>query len=57
MSLSNIGYLVDNKARVAIVRALWNPRKRVMGVDWESILIVGFSTQQMGGAIVESVRR
>jgi hypothetical protein len=36
------GYVVDKKARVALERALRNPRKRVMGVEWESKLTFGF---------------
>ena len=48
MSVLGFGYVVNNKARVAIERALRNPWKRVMGVEWESILTFGFSTQRMG---------
>ena len=48
MSVTGIGYVVHNKARVALERALRNPRKRVLGVEWESILTFGFSTQEMG---------
>ena len=43
-----IGYVVHNKARVALERALRNPRKRVMGVDWESNLTFGFTPQGTG---------
>ena len=48
MSLPNYGYVVNNKARVALERAFRNPRERVMGVDWESILTFGLTTQGMG---------
>src|ERR1700722_19798306 len=41
MSVPVYGYVVNNKARVALERALRNPRKRVMGVDWESKLTFG----------------
>ena len=50
MSVPVYGYVVNNKARVALERALRNPRKRVMGVDWESKLTFGFTTQGMGVA-------
>src|ERR1700683_5547288 len=43
MSVPGIGYVVHNKARVALERALSNPRKRVMGVDRESKWTFGFS--------------
>ena len=43
----SIGYVVHNKARVALERALRNPRKRVLGVEWESILTT-VSPQGMG---------
>jgi hypothetical protein len=33
---------------VALERAFRNPRKRVMGVDWESKLTFGLTTQGMG---------
>jgi hypothetical protein len=48
MSVPVIGYVIHNKARVALERALRNRRERVMGVDWESILTLGFMTQGMG---------
>jgi hypothetical protein len=48
MSVPVIGYVVHNKARVALERAFRNPRKRVLGVEWESILTFGFSPQGMG---------
>ena len=48
MSVPVYGYVVNNKARVALERASRNPRKRVMGVDWESKLTFGFMTQGMG---------
>lgn len=48
MSVTGIGYVVHNKARVALERALRNPRKRVLGVEWESILTFGFSPQGTG---------
>jgi hypothetical protein len=48
MSVTGIGYVVHNKARVALERALRNPRKPVMGVERESILTFGFSPQGMG---------
>src|ERR1700730_19287702 len=48
MSVRVIGYVVDNKARVALERALRNPRKRVVGVEWESKFTFGFTPQGMG---------
>ena len=42
MSVLGFGYVVNNKARVAIERALSNPWKRVLGVEWELILTFGF---------------
>jgi hypothetical protein len=48
MSVLGFGYVVNNKARVALERALGNPRKRVMGVEWESKSTFGFMTQGMG---------
>jgi len=48
MSVPGIGYVVHNKARVALERAFRNPRKRVMGVDWEFKLTFGFKPQGMG---------
>jgi hypothetical protein len=48
MSVTGIGYVVHNKARVALERALRNPRKRVLGVEWELILTFGFSPQRNG---------
>jgi len=41
MSVPGIGYVIDNKARVALERALRNRRKRILGVEWESILTFG----------------
>jgi hypothetical protein len=48
MSVPVIGYVVHNKARVALERAFRNRGKRVMGVDWESKLTFGLTTQGMG---------
>lgn len=48
MSVLGFGYVVNNKARVALERALSNPREPVLGVEWESILTFGFTTQGMG---------
>jgi hypothetical protein len=48
MSVPRIGYVVHNKARVALERALSNPRKQAMGVDRESKLTFGFSPQGVG---------
>jgi len=48
MSVPVYGYVVHNKARVALERALRNPRERVMGVEWESKLTFGLTTQGMG---------
>jgi len=48
MSVPVYGYVVNNKARVALERALGNPRKRVIGVEWESKSTIGFMTQGMG---------
>jgi hypothetical protein len=53
MSVPAYGYLVNNKAPVALVRALRNPRKRVMGVDWEWKLTFGFSNSAaVAGALL-----
>ena len=48
MSVTGIGYVIHNKARVALERALGNPWERVLGVEWESILTFGFFAQGMG---------
>jgi hypothetical protein len=48
MSVLGFGYVVNNKARVAIERALRNPQERVLGVEWELILTSGFMAQRMG---------
>jgi len=48
MSVQGIGYVVPNKARVALERALRNLRKPVMGVDWELGLTFGFSPHGVG---------
>src|SRR5579862_3532718 len=48
MSVLGFGYVVNNQARVALKRALGNPRNRVLGVEWESILTFGFATQYLG---------
>ena len=41
MSVPGIGYVIHNKARVALERALKNRRQRVTGVDWESKFTLG----------------
>ena len=48
MSVPGIGYVVHNKARVALERALRNPRKRVLGVDRELKSTFRFSPQGVG---------
>gem|GEM_PF-4440317 len=55
MSVPVYGYVVNNKARVALERAFRNPRKRVMGVEWELKLTFGFTTQGMGVGRLEDV--
>ena len=48
MSVSNIGNVVDNKARVTLERAFRNYRKQVLGVNRESKWTFGFSPQAVG---------
>jgi hypothetical protein len=43
-----IGYVLHDKARVALERAFRNPRKQVMGVDWELKLTFGSTPYGMG---------
>jgi uncharacterized protein (DUF433 family) len=55
MSVPGTGYVVHNKARVALERAFRNPRKRVLGVDRESKWTFGFFPHGMGVADIDSV--
>jgi hypothetical protein len=47
MSVTGIGYVNQNKARVASSGIVSKPQERVLGVEWESILsfAFGFATQ------------